>query len=207
MAPNQNLPYICDAESLPCFSVTRLLCFCLPARVWRPTRPFNSLFATSLHTSDTSPAWLHTASPWYHNPACPQVSGDPRGFDLTGDGERWEAAGGDEISEAAEFPTVLYEKWVDVLGQAAEHLEWEPTQWEALWKNLQKWGRGLARAGLDFGSDTGMAELQDIIETYASGAPKQRKRKAPAEEGAAEEAAAEAVPGSKRNKGEEEDDE
>lgn len=136
-----------------------------------------------------------------------QVSGDPRGFDLTGDGERWEAAGGDEISEAAEFPTVLYEKWVDVLGQAAEHLEWEPTQWEALWKNLQKWGRGLARAGLDFGSDTGMAELQDIIETYASGAPKQRKRKAPAEEGAAEEAAAEAVPGSKRNKGEEEDDE
>lgn len=115
-----------------------------------------------------------------------QVSGDPRGFDLTGDGERWEAAGGDDISEASEFPTVLYEKWVDVLGQAAEHLEWEPAQWEALWKNLQKWGRGLARAGLDFGSDTGMAELQDIIETYASGAPKQRKRKAPAEEEAAE---------------------
>ena len=36
----------------------------------------------------------------------PQVSGDPRGFDLTGDGERWEAAGGDEISEAGEFATV-----------------------------------------------------------------------------------------------------
>ncbi len=35
-----------------------------------------------------------------------QVSGDPRGFDLTGDGERWEQAGGDEISEANEFPTV-----------------------------------------------------------------------------------------------------
>lgn len=134
-----------------------------------------------------------------------------------------------------------------------------PPQWEALWKNLQKWGRGLARAGLDFGGDTGMAELQDIsewsrrwalppapagapfsstllcylrrcraaasvplahamqvlilpgqnvsalpdaapadpcgalppplapaVETYASGAPKQRKRKAPAEEEAAE---------------------
>ncbi len=37
-------------------------------------------------------------------------------------------------------------------------------QWEALWKNLQKWGRSLARAGLDFGSDTGMAELQDVSE-------------------------------------------
>jgi hypothetical protein len=176
----------------------------------------------------------------------PQVSGDPKGFDLTGDGERWEAAGGDEISEAAEFPTVLYDKWVEVLGQAAEGLEWEPAQggggagpggsgpgvgagtggggaggapgygwrpclhaltcrapclfiarhapwpawpwpwfrvppwrlhahtshclqplvpqWEALWKNLQKWGRLLSRAGLDFGTDTGMAELQDISE-------------------------------------------
>ena len=37
-------------------------------------------------------------------------------------------------------------------------------QWEALWKNLQKWGRGLARAGLDFGGETQMAELQDISE-------------------------------------------
>ena len=37
-------------------------------------------------------------------------------------------------------------------------------QWEALWRNLQKWGRALQRAGLDFGSDTGMAELQDISE-------------------------------------------
>ncbi|PSC75152.1 CDP-Ethanolamine:DAG ethanolamine phosphotransferase [Micractinium conductrix] len=122
-----------------------------------------------------------------------QVSGDPRGFDLTGDGERWEAAGGDEISEAGEFATVLYDKWVDVLGQAAENLEWEPAQWENLWKDLQKWGRALARAGLDFGGDTGMAELQDIIETYASGAPKQRKRKAPVEEAPADEAGDEAA--------------
>ncbi|KAL4436887.1 hypothetical protein ABPG75_004026 [Micractinium tetrahymenae] len=136
-----------------------------------------------------------------------QVSGDPRGFGLTGDGERWEAAGGDEISEASEFATVLYEKWVDVLGQAAEHLEWEPAQWDALWKNLQKWGRGLARAGLDFGSDTGMAELQDIIETYASGAPKQRKRKAPAEEAAAGDEAVEEGDAKKAKAEEEEGDE
>lgn len=150
-----------------------------------------------------------------------QVSGDPKGFDLTGDGEKWESAGGDEISEASEFPTVLYDKWVEVLGQAAENLDWEPAQWEALWKNLQKWGRGLSRAGLDFGSDTGMAELQDIIETYASGAPKQRKRKAPAEEAPAPEEAApaaeaeaapaaetaaaeEEAPGAKRTKGDDE---
>jgi hypothetical protein len=77
---------------------------------------------------------------------------------------------------------VLYEKWVEVLTAAAEALEWEPAQWEGLWRNLQKWGRALQRVNLDFGSDTGMAELQDIIETYASGAPKQRKRKAPVEE-------------------------
>ncbi|KAI3425926.1 hypothetical protein D9Q98_007898 [Chlorella vulgaris] len=116
-----------------------------------------------------------------------QVSGDPKAFDLTGDGERWEAAGGDEISEASEFSTVLYEKWAEVLGQAAENLEWEPAQWEALWKNLQKWGRALSRAGLDFGNDTGMGELQEVVEAYSSGAPKQRKRKAPVEEAAEEE--------------------
>ena len=93
-----------------------------------------------------------------------QISGDPKGFDLTGDGERWEAAGGDEISDAAEFPTALYEKWVEVLEAAAPNLEWEPAQWEALWKNLQKGNRALARAGLDFGDSTGMSELQDIGE-------------------------------------------
>lgn len=143
-----------------------------------------------------------------------QVSGDPRGFDLLGDGERWEQAGGDEISEANEFPTVLYDKWVDVLNAAAEALEWEPAQWEALWRNLQKWGRSLQRVNLDFGSDTGMAELQDIIETYASGAPKQRKRKAPVEEAPAEEPAAEEEaggedeePDAKKAKGEDEEDE
>lgn len=37
-------------------------------------------------------------------------------------------------------------------------------QWEALWKNLQKWGRALSRAGLDFGNDTGMGELQEVGE-------------------------------------------
>ncbi|PRW57623.1 CDP-Ethanolamine:DAG ethanolamine phosphotransferase [Chlorella sorokiniana] len=141
-----------------------------------------------------------------------QVSGDPRGFDLTGDGERWEQAGGDEISEANEFPTVLYEKWVEVLTAAAEALEWEPAQWEGLWRNLQKWGRALQRVNLDFGSDTGMAELQDIIETYASGAPKQRKRKAPVEEAPAEAPAAEEEgeeeeePEAKKAKGDDDDD-
>ncbi|KAI7846211.1 hypothetical protein COHA_000281 [Chlorella ohadii] len=150
-----------------------------------------------------------------------QVSGDPRGFDLTGDGERWEQAGGDEISEANEFPTVLYEKWVEVLTAAAEALEWEPAQWEALWRNLQKWGRALQRVNLDFGSDTGMAELQDISEslgiffksTYASGAPKQRKRKAPVEEAPAEAPAEEEEAGedeeepeAKKAKGDEEEE-
>lgn len=37
-------------------------------------------------------------------------------------------------------------------------------QWEGLWRNLQKWGRLLQRVNLDFGTDTGMAELQDIGE-------------------------------------------
>ena len=252
--------------------------------------------ALAPHTS----ARLHLpAAPALASP--PQVSGDPKGFDLTGDGERWEAAGGDEISEAAEFPTVrrraapallpaeqsaggssrhdaaasalcLCRVGIDSpparslglgpwaacprrsparsrrLGPAAAscpapagsvrevgggagpggrkpgvgaraggalaqlllraanpllrlaaspasslgpgpsrltcfaqppraahpplpaHLpslaSWRPCmlQWEALWKNLQKWGRALTRAGLDFGSDTGMAELQDISE-------------------------------------------
>lgn len=41
-------------------------------------------------------------------------------------------------------------------------------QWEALWRNLQKWGRSLQRVNLDFGSDTGMAELQDISELHAA---------------------------------------
>ena len=112
--------------------------------------PCPSHTITSIHSS------LHTV--------LLQISGDPKGFDLTGDGERWEAAGGDEISEAAEFPTALYEKWVEVLEAAAPNLEWEPAQWEALWKNLQKWNRALARAGLDFGDSTGMSELQDIGE-------------------------------------------
>lgn len=126
---------------------------------------------------------LDQSAPLATLPSADQVSGDPRGFDLTGDGERWEAAGGDEISEASEFPTVrghcgeplhapahhwpapgprflpartrlpaaaclqvLYEKWVDVLGQAAEHLEWEPAQVGWGWGGAAGGCRAAARA-------------------------------------------------------------
>lgn len=85
------------------------------------------LAAPTSHPQSQSAAPTLTSAPAPHPPAA-QVSGDPKGFDLTGDGERWEAAGGDEISEAAEFSTVLYDKWVEVLGPAAESLEWEPAQ-------------------------------------------------------------------------------
>ena len=66
-------------------------------------RPCTGAAPPRLASPSTCPALLPPAAP---RPSHQQISGDPRGFDLTGDGERWEAAGGDEISEANEFPTV-----------------------------------------------------------------------------------------------------
>lgn len=97
------------------------------------------------------------------------MSGDPRGFDLTGDGERWEAAGGDEISEAHEFPTVLYEKWVEVLGAAAEALEWEPAQVGG-WGVRAGW-MGAGGGGGGQGERGRQADKQRDLRCHLSGQP------------------------------------